>query len=545
MKIALGQINTTVGDFDGNAAKIRDYTARARAQGCAVIVFPELTVTGYPPRDFLELPAFLERSDRLARELSQPADWNRGIAVYFGAALRHPGEGSGVHNAGILVHDGRTSVAVKTLLPTYDVFDEGRYFDAATEVTLADAAGSTLGLSICEDIWNDKEFWRKRRYARDPVELLASRGSKLVLNISASPYARGRQSLRESMVCATAKRHRVSVAFVNLVGGNDGLVFDGHSALVGPDGTVLARAPGFDEAMVVCDLEAGGVRTPPGDEVDQLHHALVVGVRDYARKTGFRSAVLGLSGGIDSSLTAVLAVDALGKEHVHGVAMPSRYSASMSEEDARSLADHLGISLSTIPIEGPFRAFLASLEAPFAGRKPDVAEENLQARIRGTLLMALSNKFNWLLLTTGNKSELAVGYCTLYGDMAGGLAVIGDVPKTTVYALAKRIDERRPGLIPERCFTRPPSAELRPDQTDQDSLPPYEVLDDILAAYVEERLTPDAIAKRGHDPAVVSRVLQMVMRAEYKRRQAAPTIRVSGKAFGEGWRFPIAHGYRP
>jgi NAD+ synthase (glutamine-hydrolysing) len=561
-RIALGQIDTTVGDFAGNAARIRAATELARAAGASLIVFPELALCGYPPRDFLDLPEFLERAGRTLAELAEPAEWSRGVDVVVGFPEAVPGAPPpGVYNSAALLSGGRVAaIGRKSLLPTYDVFDETRYFVPAESSTAADggALGARLGLSICEDVWNDKRFWDRPRYARDPVAELARARATLVVNVSASPYATEKPALRERMLSASARGHGVAIAYVNQVGGNDALVFDGGSMLIAPDGRVLARAPLFEEALVVSDLAGGGVRVlgpdgrprlatvpPPDPLADEVLSALVLGVRDYVRKCGFGSTIVGLSGGIDSALTACIAAEALGADGVLGVAMPSRYSSSHSREDAAELARNLGIHFSEIPIEPMHAAFLGQLERAQGRPLCDLAEQNVQARVRGQVLMALSNDTGGLVLSTGNKSELAVGYCTLYGDMAGGLAAIGDVPKTLVYRVARAANARAGRtLIPERTFTKPPSAELRPDQTDQDTLPPYEVLDDILQAYVEERLPLEAIAARGHGTETVRRVLRMVVASEYKRRQAAPVLKISEKAFGEGRRFPIAHGYR-
>ena len=565
-RVALAQVNTTVGDLAGNAERIRGFTIRARAAGASLVVFPELTVSGYPPRDFLDMPEFVARCRATVDELSGPAEWSRGVSVVFGFPEAAPGAPPpGLYNAAALVDGGRlAAVGRKSLLPTYDVFDETRYFVPAPASTTADAEGlgMRLGLSICEDIWNDKRFWDRPRYDRDPLAELTDGGAGLVVNLSASPYALGKPELRERMLAASARSHRATVAYVNQVGGDDSLVFDGASMLLAPDGRVLARAPLFEEALLVVDLDGGrpsllspeGAALPappppepsPEAQADEVFRALTLGVRDYVRKCGFRSAVVGLSGGIDSALTACVAAEALGPGAVLGVAMPSRYSSSHSREDARALAASLGIAFQEVPIEPMHAAGLGSLAAAFGHAPGDLTEQNLQARIRGQILMAVSNETGALLLSTGNKSELAVGYCTLYGDMAGGLAVIGDLPKTLVYRVA-RAANRRTGrqAIPERTFTKPPSAELKPGQTDQDSLPPYDVLDDILAAYIEERLPTDEIVRRGHDPELVRKVVRMVNGSEYKRRQAAPVLKVSAKAFGEGRRLPIAHRWRP
>jgi NAD+ synthase (glutamine-hydrolysing) len=563
-RIALAQLDLTVGDFAGNAARIRDRVERAAAAGAKLVLFPELAICGYPPRDFLDDPEFLDRCEASLRELAQPAGWSRGVALAVGFPERAPGAPApGLYNAVALIEKGRVAaVGRKSLLPTYDVFDETRYFLAAPRSTAApsEEAGLVLGLSVCEDIWNDKRFWERPRYDRDPVAELTAAGAPLVVNVSASPYALGKPALRQRMLSAAARGHGAAVAYVNQVGGNDALVFDGNSMLIGPDGAVLARAPLLEEALVICGLDGSGAQViaepggpapgPAADageaEADELYRALVLGLRDYARKCGFRGAVVGLSGGIDSALTACLAADALSPAGVLGVAMPSRYSSRHSREDAAALAGNLGIRFREIPIEPMHAAFLAQVEGSLGRPLGDLAGQNVQARIRGQILMALSNDEGLLCLATGNKSELAVGYCTLYGDMAGGLAVIGDLPKTLVYRVARAANARAGrAAIPARTFTKPPSAELKPDQTDQDSLPPYEVLDDILACYIEERRGAEEIAARGHPMETVRRVLRMVVGSEYKRRQAAPVLKVTGKAFGEGRRLPIAHGWRP
>jgi NAD+ synthase (glutamine-hydrolysing) len=562
-RIALAQLDTTVGDFDGNAALVRRAAARARAAGAGVVVFPELALCGYPPRDFLDLPEFVERAARTLAELAAPADWSRGLALVIGFPERLEGAPPpGLANAAALVVDGRVAaVGRKSLLPSYDVFDETRYFLPAAAATAAPLPGPglTLGLSVCEDVWNDKRFWQRPRYQRDPVAELVAGGAGLVANLSASPYALGKPALRERMLAASARGHGVPIAYANQVGGNDALLFDGGSMLVAPDGRVLVRAPLFEEALLACDLDGARPEVvgldgrplpalgpaPPDAEADELFRALVTGVRDYVRKCGFRSAVVGLSGGIDSALTACLAAEALGPAQVLGVAMPSRYSSGHSREDARELASALGIRFQEIFIEPMHAAFLSQLEQAQGRPLGDLAEQNVQARIRGQILMALSNDTGGLVLSPGNKSELAVGYCTLYGDMAGGLAVIGDLPKTMVYRVARAANARAGRrLVPERTFVKPPSAELKPGQLDQDSLPPYEVLDDILHAYLEERRPAAEIVARGHPEETVRRVLRMVVATEYKRRQAAPVLKVSEKAFGEGRRFPIAHGWR-
>jgi NAD+ synthase (glutamine-hydrolysing) len=562
-RIALAQVNTTVGDFAGNAAKVRLATERARAAGATLVVFPELCLCGYPPRDFLDLPEFVARCRAAFEELARPAPWSSGMALVVGFPEAPEGAPPpGLFNAAALLVDGGVrAVGRKSLLPTYDVFDETRYFlpsERSTAVPAGEGVPLELGLSVCEDVWNDKRFWDRPRYARDPIADLVSAGASLVVNLSASPYAIGKPELRRRMLSASARSHGVAIAYVNQVGGNDALLFDGGSMLVARDGTVLGQAPLFQELLLLGDLETGrteavaldGTPLPPTSAApdpvaDEVLRALTLGVRDYVHKCGFRAAVIGLSGGIDSALTACIAVAALGPENVMGVGMPSRYSSDHSREDAAALARSLGIGFHEVSIEPMHAAFLGELARVRGQALGDLAEQNVQARIRGQILMALSNDTGGLVLSTGNKSELAVGYCTLYGDMAGGLAVIGDLPKTLVYRVARAANARAGRtLVPERTFTKPPSAELKPGQVDQDSLPPYDVLDAILQAYLEERLPMDAIVARGHDPATVRRVLRMVVASEYKRRQAAPVLKVSEKAFGEGRRFPIAHGYR-
>lgn len=560
MRIAIGQLDLTIGAFSRNAARIREVGQKAREAGAELLVLPEQTIPGYPARDFLDVPDFVRSNVAALDEIA--ADRSLGdLGLFVGFAEPHGGTGAGLYNAGaFLVGGRRVATARKLLLPTYDVFDESRYFDPGEAVTLVEHGGVKIALTICEDVWNDKAFWQKRRYDRDPIEEAVAAGAQLVINASASPYTVGKPALRERMLGAAARRHRVPIVYCNQVGANDSLIFDGHSLVIGTDGSVLHRGRGFAEDFLVVDVapsrvhEAGApgrVEDPPPlpsgpwsvRDLDELLEALTVGVRDYAKKTGFRSAVLGLSGGIDSAVVAVIAARAFGPENVQAVAMPSRYTASISNEDAAALARNLGIRFDVLPIERIYGAFEETLGGLFEGRAPDLTEENLQARSRGMLLMALSNKFGSLLLTTGNKSELGVGYCTLYGDMCGGLAPIGDLPKTLVYALAWHVNAGGE-VIPERILVRPPSAELRENQTDQDSLPPYETLDRILQAYVVERLSVEELVARGEDEATVRRILSMVLATEYKRRQAAPALKVTPRAFGEGWRFPIAHGFR-
>jgi NAD+ synthase/NAD+ synthase (glutamine-hydrolysing) len=541
VRIGLGQINTTIGDFSGNSAKIIDYAQRAKDAGAALILFPELSVCGYPPRDLVERPWFVERNREAVEAIARQT---QGIAVICGLVTpAHSATGKSVLNSAALLRDGKVAfIQSKRLLPSYDVFDEMRNFAPADRQQLICLANKQLALTICEDAWNDKHFWDRPLYGVDPVEYLIGAGGQILLNISASPFYLRKRELRYDMLAMIARNYRVPVAFVNQVGGNDSLVFDGSSFALGPDGKVIAQARSFEEDLVCLDTESLTGDLHPEDEgvVASAYSALVLGTRDYVRKCGFQRVVLGLSGGIDSALTACIAVDALGRENVIGVGMPGPYSSEGSINDAAALAKSLGIRFEMVPIGDIFSSYLGSLKPVFAGRGPDVTEENIQARIRGSLMMAMSNKFGALVLTTGNKSEIGVGYCTLYGDMCGGLAVISDVPKTLVYRLARFVNQRSP-MIPESTITKEPSAELRPGQKDSDSLPPYEVLDAILEDYVEDNKSPEAIAtQRGYDLALVRKVAHMVDVNEYKRQQAAPGLKISEKAFGFGRRYPIA-----
>ena len=541
MKIALGQINPTVGDFAGNAAKILDFARRARTQGAGLILFPELSVCGYPPRDLVERASFVTHNHEAAEHIAAEA---RGIAIICGLVSPAQADtGKSVMNSAALLADGCIKfVQSKMLLPTYDVFDEMRNFAPSRSQEILPFCGKQMALTICEDAWNDKHFWPRQLYNVDPVENLIHRGANFVLNISASPFWAGKRELRREMLATIAKTDRVPVAFVNQVGGNDSLVFDGSSLVFDREGKVIAQGKSFEEDLILFDSDAltGETHEQITGEEASIYAALVLGTRDYIGKCGFRKAIVGLSGGIDSALTAAIAVDAIGRENVVGVGMPSEYSSEGSITDARALAERLGIRFEVLPISDIFQAFKSTLRPVFAGRPEDVTEENIQSRIRGSLLMALSNKFGALVLSTGNKSELGVGYCTLYGDMAGGLAVIADVPKTLVYGLARYVNSRRP-VIPEATLAKAPSAELRPDQKDTDSLPPYEVLDAILENYVEQSHSAEEIAREhGFELALVKNVIRMVERNEYKRQQAAPGIKISPKAFGYGRRFPIA-----
>jgi NAD+ synthase (glutamine-hydrolysing) len=544
VKIALAQINVTVGDFTGNSEKIIRYALEARERNADVVLFPELSVCGYPPRDLVEKNSFVTRNREVVEEIARKTV---GITAVVGFVTpAHEETGKSVMNSAAVLRDGKVvAIQSKRLLPTYDVFDEMRNFAPAAKQQVIEMDGVPAALTICEDAWNDKTYWNRRLYSSDPVEDLIGQGGKIVLNISASPFHVGKRELRCDIVRAIAKHHRLPVALVNQVGGNDQLVFDGSSVVFAPDGRTVAQAKSFEEDLIVFDSETltGDVHDQIQGSTETAYAALVLGTRDYVRKCGFKKVIIGLSGGIDSALTAVIAVDALGKENVIGVGMPSEFSSEGSITDARDLADNLGIRFDVVPIKEIFHEYRSALKTVFAGLKEDVTEENLQARIRGTLLMAFSNKFGALVLTTGNKSELGVGYCTLYGDMVGGLAVISDVPKTMVYRLCEYINSDRE-LIPESTMTKPPSAELRPGQKDSDSLPPYEVLDKILEDYVEDSKSAREIAEaRGFDETLVRRVIKLIEQSEYKRQQAAPGIKISEKAFGVGRRFPIAAKY--
>ena len=559
IRVALAQINTTVGDLRGNGERILDFYRRAIQRGANLVLFPELSVPGYPPRDLLHKRRFID--DQLAalnRLASQIGDATA-VVGFVDRNLSKPGKD--FWNAAAVLRKGEIVARVhKSLVPNYDVFDEARYFAEAPSSVPLVFEGARVGMTICEDIWNDKDYWRERLYPRDPVSELVALGIDALFNISASPYHLGKERSRHDMLRTLAQKHRKPVFYCNLVGGNDELIFDGNSMAFDPRGQLIAQGKDFQEDLVVVDLDPTKLISPrfPSEE-DSLHDALVLGLRDYCSKCGFRSAVLGLSGGIDSAVTVCLAVEALGKENVIGVSMPSQFSSKGSLDDARALANNLGIRYEVVPIQETFVTLKGAFKEIFKGRTEDTTEENMQARIRGVILMAISNKFGNLLLTTGNKSELAVGYCTLYGDMCGGLAVISDVPKTMIYRLANYINRRgcktenreqrtenpRSGFpIPSSSITKAPSAELRPNQADQDSLPPYDVLDSILGLYVEEMKSGKEIVKEtGYDEKLVREVIRKVDLNEYKRKQAAPGLRVTSKAFGIGRRVPIAQRY--
>ena len=548
--ITLHQINTTVGDFDGNAARILAGAHKARSLGSDLAVFPEMALTGYPPLDLLEMRDFLLGAEKALEELKASS---RGLspALLFGTVLSRaePGGGKPLQNAAVVIRDGKIlGVHRKVLLPTYDVFDETRYFhpgDSLSEVTIE---GNSLALSICEDIWNDKNYWNSRKYLVDPVEEFFRDGQKMpLINISASPYSRGKNRLRGGMICNAAKRHGIPILYVNLTGGNDSLIFDGQSMVVNARGQVCARAKDFHEDVLRVDLDDVSKNYPPPveeqDEIEALYRALVLGLRDYVKKCGFRRVVFGLSGGIDSAITAVIAREALGAPNALGVLMPSPFTSESSIRDARILSENLGIPTSFVPIDRIFESYLSDLEGPLGGLPGDTTEENIQARIRGNILMAFSNKSGHLVLSTGNKSELATGYCTLYGDMSGGLAIINDLYKGEVFELARHIN-RHGDVIPPSVLEKPPSAELKPDQKDEDFLPPYGILDPVLKAYIDDGRTFREILGMGYPEETVRKILNMVETSEYKRQQAAPGLKVSWKAFGIGRRCPVAKSYR-
>jgi NAD+ synthase (glutamine-hydrolysing) len=547
MKIALAQTNSTVGDLCGNAERMLAFSRRAAEAGANVVVFPELSLTGYPPRDLLEKESFLDRTEQhLERLAADAAPLNVsivcGTVTRTGSPAGHP-----IYNSAAVLQAGCVAFRQhKMLLPTYDVFDEARYFEPATKQSPLALGDALSALTICEDAWNDKQYWERRRYSRDPVEELASSGARILISINASPYHMGKRTQRTEIFAATARHFRVPIVYVNQVGGNDQLLFDGSSFAMNPEGQVIASAASFEEDLVMMDTATltGERHDTLSEECEAVYQALAMGTRDYIRKCGFERVIIGLSGGIDSALTAAVAVDAVGKENVIGVGMPGPYSSDHSVTDARDLARNLGIRFELIPIKNQYHAFLNVLEPLFDHAAIGVTEENLQSRLRGVTLMALSNKWGALVLTTGNKSELAVGYCTLYGDMCGGLAVISDVPKTLVYSLARVANQRHSNAIPEGTFTKPPSAELRPDQKDTDSLPPYEVLDQILRLYIENNDAPQHIAQALDLPvSLVRDIVNKVDRNEYKRQQAAPGLKVTTKAFGIGRRFPIAQRF--
>jgi NAD+ synthetase len=546
MKIGLLQLNPTVGDFAGNRRKLLDGCEKAIAGGAEFLLAPELFLCGYPPRDLLQRADFIAAN---LAALEETAKQIGPIPLCVGFVDKNPERpGRALRNAAAVLQNGKIVWRThKCLLPTYDVFDEDRYFEPAKTIAPFEFNGRKLGITICEDIWNDEDFWPERLYRRDPVKDLIAQGAEIILNLSASPWHDGKERMRLEMLRRVARDEKIPLAQVNLVGANDELIFDGHSVALDARGEIVALGKGFEEEILVAELGESRKQKaenrnefPPREQ--QLFSALSLGIRDYVHKCGFKSVLVGLSGGIDSALVAVLAADALGADHVLGVSMPARYSSEGSLSDAAALAKNLGIRYEVLPIEPVFKSVEKQLEKVFAGTKPNEAEENVQSRLRGVTLMALSNKFGALVLTTGNKSEMAVGYCTLYGDMCGALAPLADVFKTDIYKIARWVN-RDGEIIPAASISKPPSAELRPNQTDQDSLPPYETLDRILDAYIVRDLSRDEIVRRGFDAAVVNDVLNKINFSEYKRRQAAPGLKVSPRAFGMGRRIPVAQRF--
>ena len=556
MKICLAQINPTVGAFEQNVKKICRFINTAKKKGADLIVFPEMCIVGYPPKDLLELSGFVDSNLKALEEVRNNVT---GISAIVGFVDRNAGQrGKNLYNAAAYINNKEiVSRHYKSLLPTYDVFDEDRYFEPAHSISLAKISGRKSGISICEDAWGANIIWHRKIHHKDPVESMIRQGAEIIINISASPFTIGKQDERLKMLTSHAKKYNVPIVFVNQIGGNDDLVFDGNSLVINKKGVIVDKALSFEEDLLMVefkgpDISAGGSkpssvgkRTQAGadeGEIESVYDALVLGTRDYVRKCGFKKAVIGLSGGIDSAVTAVIAARALGKGKVLGVTMPSGFSSKGSVKDSKALAKRLGIAFENIPIKSVYNAYTKTLSGVFTGLPFDVTEENLQARIRGKILMAISNKHGYLVLTTGNKSELAVGYCTLYGDMCGGLAVISDIPKTMVYGIAEYIN-RRKEIIPIDTIEKPPSAELRPGQKDQDSLPPYDILDGVLRAYVEESKDIDDIVGIGFNETLVKDIIKKVDTNEYKRKQAAPGLKVTSKAFGTGRRMPLAQRY--
>ena len=556
MKICLAQINPTIGAFKQNIGKICKSINTAREKGADLVIFPEMSVVGYPPKDLLELSGFVDSNLKALEEVKNSVT---GISAIVGFVDRNVAQrGKALYNAAAHIKNRKiVSRHYKSLLPTYDVFDEDRYFEPTHDISIAKISGRKFGISICEDVWGADVVWPGTIHHKDPVECMVRQGAEIIINISASPFTIGKQDVRLKMLTGHAKRNKVPIVFVNQIGGNDDLVFDGNSLVINKEGIVVGRASGFKEELLMVefkgsDLTIGGNKSRSAKketqyaagegDIESVYNALVLGTRDYVKKCGFKKAVIGLSGGIDSAVTAVIAVKALGKNKVLGVTMPSTFSSKGSVDDSMVLAKRLGIKCELIPIKSVYNAYTKTLSGVFAGLPFDVTEENLQARIRGKILMAISNKHGYLVLTTGNKSELAVGYCTLYGDMCGGLAVISDIPKTMVYSLAEYIN-RRKEIIPADTIEKPPSAELRPNQKDQDSLPSYDVLDGVLRAYVEESKDVGDIIEMGYDESLVKDIINKVDRNEYKRKQAAPGLKVTTKAFGTGRRMPLAQRY--
>ena len=544
MKIFLSQLNPTIGDIEGNLEKLKKSVKTGDRNNADLVIFSELFITGYPPRDLLNKKWFIDKVYRAIEEIKNFSE-NISCGILFGVPLRTGKNfGLGLYNSALLIEKGKILFQQnKTLLPTYDVFDEARYFDPAEKTEVFTFKGKKIGISICEDAWNDEELWPKRFYNLDPIDNLVKKGAEIIINISASPFFIGKEKIRYKIISNHVKKHKVPFVFLNQVGGNDELIFDGRSIVLNENGKVISMFPSFKESVTSLDINSANYfNYEPENEIETVYNALILGIKDYIGKCGFKSVIIGLSGGIDSAVTAALAAEALGSENIKGILMPSKFSSKGSVEDSIKLAGNLNIDYKIIPIKDIFNAYLSTLKPFFENKPADITEENIQARIRGNILMAMSNKFKSLVLSTGNKSELAVGYCTLYGDMSGGLAVISDVPKIMVYKLANFINRDRE-IIPNEIITKPPSAELRPDQKDEDSLPPYEILDKILHYYIEEGMYEEEIVKMGFDKNTVNWVINTVNRNEYKRKQAAPGLKVTSKAFGMGRRMPIAAKY--
>ena len=541
MKITLAQLNPTVGDISGNLAQL-EAVLKNEAQNSDLVVFPELFLCGYPPRDLLERTGFIRELKKAEKQIVDISKQYPNAGILFGVPISTANKhGKGFYNSALLIQDGKVIFqANKSLLPTYDVFDEYRHFDPAEEIQVLPFKNEILGISICEDAWNDPEMWFRPIYTINPISILAQKGATIFINISASPFHLGKDTIRYRLIKNYITKHKKPFIFLNQIGGNDDLIFDGTSFALDLNGDLIKQFPSFEPHIETIDTRKSSLqRLKPLDKITSLHDALVLGLKDYVTKCGFNSVLVGLSGGIDSAVTCALAVAALGENRVFGVTMPSDYSSIGSIEDSEKLAKNLGIQFKTIPIKNVYQSYLNELNTHFAGKESDITEENIQARIRGNYLMALSNKFGHLVLSTGNKSESAMGYCTLYGDMSGGLSVISDVPKTMVYQLADYIN-REKEIIPEATITKAPSAELRPDQKDQDSLPPYDILDSILDLYLRDGFTATEIVKKGFEKETVYTIIQTVDRNEYKRRQSAPVLKVTSKAFGSGRRIPIA-----
>ena len=552
LRVTIAQINPKVGDLEGNYRLAEAAVQTAIRDRARLVVFTELAVTGYPPKDLLTLPEFIDACLKYNRKWAKLS--SNGPSILFGSVERTEGVGNPLYNIALLAEGGKIIARqAKTLLPTYDVFDEDRYFRPADHHLCLNMEGFRLGVSVCEDIWNDRSFWKERLYTTDPIEKLMKDNPDVLINISASPFALGKPAVRRKMLKHAAKRYGVPLIYANQVGGNDDVIYDGRSMVLDASGQTGLQFPAFTEAIHTFEIREDGVAVSSGSELtsvkeesesEEIFNALVLGVKDYSRKCGFSKAVLGLSGGIDSAIVAVIAAAALGPQNVFSISMPSRFSSDGSKSDAQRLAAAIGINFGTIPIEPMHAAFLEQLAGPFAGTEEGIAEENLQARIRGTTLMALSNKFGYLLLSTGNKSEVAMGYCTLYGDTNGGLAVISDVFKTKVYKLARWINANVRNVIPEATISKPPSAELKPNQTDQDSLPPYDVLDAILSRYIEEMQDVATIVEEtDFDRGLVAKTIRTVFRNEYKRKQLPPGLKITKKAFGTGRQMPLAQGW--